>query len=256
MQRGLQLPGFIRACGLASRPCCTGRQRGVRARQVAGRSSLPAADRRRGRWSGGRRACLAAARGAAGEHRDRGRRARRTALLALPGSDLVGAEDLGPADVEALVDERMDREAPAARARPQPQLARPGTGGCGATGNPAGGQARGVRARRRSLRGVRVAGAASVRPRDPGRARRIERSRQPAAPLRLLQSREGRDPRLSRERPPGPPRPVARRLRPLASVEIRARRLWWRKPAPRNGSRRSPGRSGPRLPTRSGSTSC
>ncbi len=113
-------------------------------------------------------------------------------------------EDLGPADVEALADERLALK----RRRLERAHGRVAAAAV-AGGDPARGQAGGLRTRRRSLRRVRLAGAAPVRPRDPARPRRIGRAGQPAAALRRLQPRQGSDPRLT---PPPPNHPHPRIL--------------------------------------------
>ena len=101
-------------------------------------------------------------------------------------------ENLGPADVEALADECLDRK--------QRRLERARDALHGP--RPAPGIPREVRLavfdRRGPLRRVRLAGPAAVRSCDPGRARRLQRGREPAAALRCLQPGEGGDARLTR----------------------------------------------------------
>ena len=186
--------------GLASRHAPGGGKRRGRAEAHAARSALPA-----GAGPDPRRALLGArppacARGAlripSGARGGRGP----SRLLALRGTSLLGGR--GPRGARRTRPRARARAAPAAAARARAR--HPGRGRRGGPSPPPGagprGPPRGVRTRRRALRGLRLGLRPPVRPRDPRGPRGSRQRGQSPAALRGVQPAQGRG---SREEPGG-----------------------------------------------------
>ena len=105
-------------------------------------------------------------------------------------------------EVEALVHERDRRLRRRIERARDLMAAEAEAAGPRREADPRGRARRGLPARRRALRRLRLGGAAPVRPRHPGRARRVVHAREPAGAVRPLQPREGRRAAVSMEGAP------------------------------------------------------